>query len=140
MLEQVLDLSEQALDLGLQLVAEVGELVAAAPLDVVDAGRELDPVAHGLACRAGGVEAVLRPDARDHDLAVTDALEQVVVEQHRRQGHDELLAGREGRDEVHRRRPEVAGNEHVGRSVVELARRPDLVDESLVHHGDAIGQ
>ena len=42
--------------------------------------------------------------------------------------------------EVHRRRADEAGDEEVGRIVVDLARRVDLLDDALVHDRDAVGQ
>jgi zinc and cadmium transporter len=40
---------------------------------------------------------------------------------------------------VHRRRADEAGDEAVGRAVVELQRRADLLDAAVVHHDDAVG-
>ena len=43
-------------------------------------------------------------------------------------------------DEVHRRRADEAGDEQVGRIVVDLLRRADLADLAVLHHHDAIAQ
>src|SRR6266545_7406619 len=42
-------------------------------------------------------------------------------------------------EEIHRRRADKAGNEQVVRPVVELERRADLLDQSVVHHDDLVG-
>ena len=44
-----------------------------------------------------------------------------------------------GPQKVHARRAEKSGDEPVGGPVVELERRADLVDSSLVHHHDPVG-
>ena len=41
--------------------------------------------------------------------------------------------------EVHRRRADEAGDEQVGRAVVELERRADLLDDAVVHDDDPVG-
>ena len=41
---------------------------------------------------------------------------------------------------VHRRRAHEAGDEHVGRPVVDLARLGELLQQPLVHDGDARGE
>ena len=43
-------------------------------------------------------------------------------------------------DQVHRRRTDEAGDEVVGRAVVDVGRRPELLDAAAVHHHDAIGE
>ena len=42
--------------------------------------------------------------------------------------------------EVHRRRADEAGDELIGRVVVELERRADLRDQTVLHHDDAVGE
>src|SRR5829696_8570652 len=43
-------------------------------------------------------------------------------------------------EEVHFRRANEAGNENIGRRVIELGRRPDLLDEAIVQDDDPIGK
>ena len=40
--------------------------------------------------------------------------------------------------EVHRRRPDERGDEHVGRVVVQVLRRVDLLQVAVLEHGDAV--
>ena len=42
-------------------------------------------------------------------------------------------------EEVHGRRADEAGDEEVGRPVVEFERRSDLLDHAIVHHHDLVG-
>ena len=48
-------------------------------------------------------------------------------------------AARDAADQVHRRRADELGDEQVRRPVVELERRPDLLDAPGVHHHDLVG-
>ena len=43
-------------------------------------------------------------------------------------------------NEIHRRRAHEAGDEHVGRAVVDHLRLVELLDRALVHDGDARGE
>ena len=42
--------------------------------------------------------------------------------------------------EVHRRRADEAGDEHVDRPLVQLARRGDLLEHALAQHGDTVAE
>ena len=61
------------------------------------------------------------------------------------QRHRDARAGRRattslGRNEIHRRRAHEAGDEHVGRALVDLARLGELLHAALMHDGDARGE
>ncbi len=45
-----------------------------------------------------------------------------------------------GREQVHRRRTDEPGDEQIGRVLIELHRRPDLLDAARVEDNDAVGQ
>ena len=51
---------------------------------------------------------------------------------------DDAVAGEIDRrlDYVHRRRADEARDEQIGRPLVDLVRRADLLDDAAVHHGD----
>src|SRR5207247_10249302 len=55
------------------------------------------------------------------------------------EGHVAVRAHREGA-EVHRRRADEAGDEGVRRLVVELARRVDLLQVTVLERGDAVAE
>src|SRR5579883_3445869 len=44
------------------------------------------------------------------------------------------------RDEVHRRRAHEAGDEHIGRPIIDFARLVELLQFAVMHHGDARGE
>ena len=43
-------------------------------------------------------------------------------------------------DEVHARRADEPGDEEIGRMIVEIERRPDLLDHAGAQHDDAVGE
>ncbi len=51
----------------------------------------------------------------------------------------EVAAGNLGVEEVHRRRADEAGDEHVDRLVVQRLRRVELLQDAVAHDGDAGG-
>ena len=88
---------------------------------------------------------VLRADAERHRLAgLGPCAERIAVER------QAALAGRERQavrrllepalDEVHARRADEAGDEQVGRAVVEVERRADLLDSLVLHDRDPVGE
>ena len=96
--------------------------------------------------RAGELEH-LRPDP-DHDLFVHPAGERGMGRQ-QGVGHAQPLGAEQDLDapgavrqpaaqEVHRRRADEARHEHVGRLVVELLRRADLLQPAVAHDRDAV--
>ena len=97
-----------------------------------------------LAARIEAAE-VLGPDAEDH-LLVTNARGRIAVKGKRGclavggpDGQRRLaaVAGHFGRNEVHGGRAHEAGDEHVGRPVVDLSRLVELLDAALMHDRDA---
>ena len=113
------------------------QAVGAERLDELD--REAVPV-------AGAIERdVLRPDAeRDRPVGLGRDAELVAVER------QTALAGDEGGpvagllepafDEIHPRRADEAGDEPVGRAVVDVERAAELLDALVLHHRDPVGE
>ena len=50
-----------------------------------------------------------------------------------------VALGRLALEQVHARRADEAGDEDIGRIVVDLERRADLLQHAMVHDGDAVG-
>ena len=96
--------------------------------------REHDAQLEDVVAELGGRLDRLRADA-DHDIAGV----------HRAPLHPELLrperdppVGHAAAQQVHRRRPDEAGHEHVDRMLVQALWRVDLLEPPVAHHRDAV--
>ncbi len=84
---------------------------------------------------------MLRPDA-EHELAFGERFADLRHRDRRLAEPDRPRSGHEAAakaEEVHRRRADEVGDEQRRRPVVDLARRAELLDHALVHHGDPVG-
>ena len=94
---------------------------------------------------AGFAQAkMFRSDADGHFRSDLDPASEANVDARAERQSNPGLVAVDGRnaslEEIHRRRADEAGDEPVGRILVELERRADLLDAAGIHDHDAVGQ
>src|SRR5665811_2306440 len=115
-----------------QVEIEIGVLAAAPPFHFVDLGRETDRALERFRVTRGCVRTVLRPDANDDEILVSNTIAHLIVKRQRRERQFKRSTADMCGDEVHRRRTDEACHEHVHRVVIEISRRRALVHEALM--------
>ena len=116
---------ELAVDVGVTVEVAVG----AELLDDVDLDREAVAVGRDL--------DVLGAHA-DRDLAAVARPSSVAVDRDDRGAELDAAVGEVGLEQVHGRGADEAGDEHVVRAVVQVARGADLLQEAVLEHRDAV--
>ncbi|OEI67478.1 phenol hydroxylase [Curtobacterium sp. ER1/6] len=119
---------------------DVGALAVHVGVTVeVAVGAELldDVDRDGQALAGGRHDDVLRADAH-RDVARAGVRQGVAVDRVVERAELDAALDDVGREQVHGRRTDEAGDEHVVRLLVEVARRADLLEDAVLEHRDAV--
>src|SRR3954469_11004300 len=141
------DADDQVLQLAVDLGGAVDVAVGAELLDDVHGDRETGRGVLGVLGQGRGGGAVvlddvevLGADTHRHRgvTLVGGGLESLAVDGHDAVAELHTAVGDRHLDQVHRRGADEAGDEEVGRAVVHVARRVDLLEQTVLEDGHAV--